>query len=292
MKLSLNWLNELVKIDAAPHDYIAAMTMSGSKVETLDYLGAEIENVVVGRLLSVEPHPDASKLVICQVDIGKEEKLQIVTGANNVSAGDLVPVALDGSKLPGGVEIHTGKLRGVESQGMLCSHQELGLTEHDIPDAPEHGILLLNGDEYAGIELGQDIRTVLGFDDHIVDFEITPNHPDCLSVIGLARESAATYDQHYEPEMATVKGAQALGRKTGRIAVGYTADLILVDFTKPNLIPCHDVAENLVYSAHGADVCLNMARGKVIYKDGQWLTIDMDRIRRELDGYAMPHIFG
>ncbi|MBR6748408.1 MAG: phenylalanine--tRNA ligase subunit beta [Clostridia bacterium] len=206
MKLSLNWLNELVKIDAAPHDYIAAMTMSGSKVETLDYLGAEIENVVVGRLLSVDPHPDASKLVICQVDIGKEEKLQIVTGANNVSAGDLVPVALDGSKLPGGVEIHTGKLRGVESQGMLCSHQELGLTEHDIPDAPEHGILLLNGDEYAGIELGQDIRTVLGFDDHIVDFEITPNRPDCLSVIGLARESAATYDQHYEPEMATVKG--------------------------------------------------------------------------------------
>jgi len=93
-------------------------------------------------------------------------------------------------------------------------------------------------------------------------------------------------------EMATVNGARALGRKTGRIAAGYTADLILVDFTKPNLVPCHDVAENLVYSAHGADVCMNMARGKVIYKDGQWLTIDMDRIRRELDQYAMPHIFG
>ena len=93
-------------------------------------------------------------------------------------------------------------------------------------------------------------------------------------------------------EMATVNGARALGRKTGRVAPGYTADLILVDFTKPNLIPCHDVAENLVYAAHGADVCMNMARGKVIYRDGQWLSIDMDRVRRELDTYAMPHIFG
>ena len=121
MKLSYNWLRAMTPVTAAPKEYIAAMTMSGSKVETLDYLGAEIENVVVGRVLAMEHHPDADKLWICSVDAGQGSVLQIVTGAQNVSVGDLVPVALDGSKLPGGVEIHTGELRGVRSEGMLPS---------------------------------------------------------------------------------------------------------------------------------------------------------------------------
>ena len=207
MKLSYNWLRELVPVTASPKDYIADMTMSGSKVETLDYLGAEIENVVVGRVTAMEHHPDATKLWICQIDVGGERELQIVTGAQNVSVGDIVPVALDNSKLPGGVEIHTGELRGVKSEGMLCSHQELGLTSHDIPDAPEHGILLLNNTaEYGELTPGQDIRPVLGFDDYFVDFEITPNRPDCLSVIGLARESAATYDMSFTPATPKVHG--------------------------------------------------------------------------------------
>ncbi|MEA4824210.1 MAG: phenylalanine--tRNA ligase subunit beta [Clostridiaceae bacterium] len=207
MKLSYNWLRELVPVTASPKDYIAAMTMSGSKVETLDYLGAEIENVVVGRVVSMEHHPDADKLWICQLDVGCERNLQIVTGAQNVSVGDIVPVAQDCAKLPGGIEIHTGELRGVKSEGMLCSHQELGLTTHDIPDAPEHGILLLGSiAEYGKLTPGQDIRPVLGFDDYCVDFEITPNRPDCLSVIGLARESAATYGMRFEPAVPKVRG--------------------------------------------------------------------------------------
>jgi len=206
MKLSMNWLNDLIKIDADNKAFVADMTMSGSKVETIDYLGEEIENVVVGKILAIERHPDADKLIVCQLDVGTETR-QIVTGANNVKVGDLVPVALDGAKLPGGVEIKNGKLRGVESFGMLCSHQELGLTEHDIPNAPEHGILILSDmAELGELTLGTDIRKVLGFDDYVVDFEITPNRPDCLSVIGLAREAAATYDMKYEPVTPVVKG--------------------------------------------------------------------------------------
>ncbi len=206
MKLSMNWLNKLIKIDADNKSFIADMTMSGSKVETIDYLGAEIENVVVGKINDIARHPDADKLVVCQVDVGENVR-QIVTGASNVKVGDLVPVALDGAKLPGGVEIKNGMLRGVPSFGMLCSHQELGLTDHDIPNAPEHGILLLNEmEDLPELTLGMDIRKVLGFDDYVVDFEITPNRPDCLSVIGLAREAAATYGMKFTPETPVVKG--------------------------------------------------------------------------------------
>ncbi|NMA08441.1 MAG: phenylalanine--tRNA ligase subunit beta [Clostridiales bacterium] len=226
MKLSMNWLKSMTDVPAAPKEYIAAMTMSGSKVETLEYLGSEIENVVAGRLLSVESHADAAKLLICQVDVGGERPLQIVTGAHNVSAGDFVPVAVDGAKLPGGVEIRTGALRGVMSEGMLCSHQELGLTEHDIPNAPEHGILLLNDAEYGELTLGEDIRKVLGFDDWVVDFEITPNRPDCLSMIGLARESAATYDRSYTPPTPSVKAG-----------AGKIGDYLTVKVDEPTLCP-------------------------------------------------------
>ncbi len=218
MKLSMNWLSELVEIQTSPAEYAAKMTMSGSKVETVEYLGAEIENVVVGRVESIIPHPDADKLRVAQVDVGAET-VQIVTGAANVSAGDFVPVALDGAKLPGGVEIRAGTLRGVASRGMLCSHQELGLTAQDVPGAPEHGILLLNDEkEYSNLELGRDIRGVLGFDDHVVDFEITPNRPDCLSVIGLARESAATYGLPLALHQPKVRGGA--GQVEAYLSVG------------------------------------------------------------------------
>ena len=210
MKLSMNWLKSLVPHDYEPRQYIADMTMSGSKVETLDYMGEEIRNVVVGRVTKMERHPDSDHLWVCQVDVGAGEDIQIITGAQNVHEGDLVPAALDDSTLPGDVHIHSGKLRGLPSCGMLCSYKELGLTEHDVPGAYENGILIL-GDTLTPEELqdavpGRDIREILGFDDYVVDFEITPNRPDCLSMIGLARESAVTYGIKYVPETPVVKG--------------------------------------------------------------------------------------
>ncbi|MDR1157964.1 MAG: phenylalanine--tRNA ligase subunit beta [Oscillospiraceae bacterium] len=191
MKLSLEWLSEFVDTAVSPKEYAEAMTLSGSKVETVEELGAEIQHVVLGRVLSVTPHPDADRLSICQVDVGRAAPVQIVTGASNVTPDALVPVALDGARLPGGKEIGTGKLRGVASEGMLCSLSELSLTLNDFPYAREDGIFLV---EEPGTP-GQDIRTVLGLAGYVVEFEITNNRSDCLSVIGLARESAAAFDK-------------------------------------------------------------------------------------------------
>ena len=292
MNLSRKWLREFVTVDAGDRDFAEAMTLSGSKVEITTDLGAEISNVVVGRVLSMVRHPNSDHMWICQLDVGKEEPIQIVTGAWNVHVGDLVPVALHKSALPGGVKIEKGKLRGEVSNGMMCGLSELGLEERDFPyavidpaallndyrpldkDKPsipadiqpghkifgsvvcakvlevtptaystydvtldtgdktcivsttapnlhagdlvaldtkkEHvctltdlrahqaefphcipdGIFILNED----CAPGDDIKPVIGLDDHVVEFEITPNRPDCLSVIGLAREVAATYD--------------------------------------------------------------------------------------------------
>ena len=187
MNLSMKWLSDYVDIDVTPRQFSEDMTMSGSKVEGYKSEAAEIQNVVVGRLLSVEQHPNADHLVVCMVDVGEEQPLQICTGAANVKAGDIVPVAKDGSTLPGGVSIHRGELRGVESNGMLCSLGELGLTKGDFPYAIEDGIFLIEED----CQIGQDIASALGCNDTTVEFEITPNRPDCLSVIGLAREAAA-----------------------------------------------------------------------------------------------------
>lgn len=187
----MKWLHDYVDINEPMREFSEAMTMSGSKVESFGSAGDEIQNVVVGKILSVEKHPDADKLVICSVDVGTGEALQIVTGASNVFAGALVPVALDGSHLPGGKKIKKGKLRGVVSNGMLCSLGELGLCKNDFPYAIEDGIFIIEED----CKPGQDIREVTGLDDTVVEFEITPNRPDCLSVIGLAREVAVTYNK-------------------------------------------------------------------------------------------------
>ena len=207
MNLSRKWLNEFVQIDVPDREFAEAMTLSGSKVEGVSVEGAEISRIVVGRVLSLVRHPNSDHMWICQVDAGQGQPIQIVTGAQNVKENDLVPVALDGSTLPGGKEIHAGKLRGEDSNGMLCSFAELGLDQRDFPAAYADGIWILSDDpELAGLTVGQDIREAVGLNDHVVEFEITPNRPDCLSVIGLAREASATFDIPCNLHEPAVKG--------------------------------------------------------------------------------------
>jgi len=201
MKLSMNWLKDYVKEDFDPKAYSDKLTMTGSKVEGYETPADEIKNVVVGKLITVEKHPDSDHLLICMVDIGEGEPVQIVTGAQNVKPGELVPAALHDSYLPGGVHIKAGKLRGVPSNGMLCSLGELGLDKHDFPYAEEDGIFLLQED----CKPGDDICKVLGLDDVTVEFEITSNRPDCLSMIGLARETAASFGTELNVPTPVVK---------------------------------------------------------------------------------------
>ena len=198
MDLSLRWLADYVETGVTPKQFCDAMTMSGSKVECYNEEADYISNVVVGKILKIEKHPDADKLQICQIDIGREEPIQIVTAAQNVYEGMLVPAALDNSTLAGGLKIKKGKLRGVPSNGMMCSVAELGVTVHDFPYAIEDGILDIKED----CKPGDDIRTALGINDVCVEFEITSNRPDCLSVLGLAREAAATFGKElHMPEV-------------------------------------------------------------------------------------------
>ncbi|MBQ6540113.1 MAG: phenylalanine--tRNA ligase subunit beta [Oscillospiraceae bacterium] len=203
MKLSRKWLAEFTEVDAPAREYAERMTISGSKVEATEEPSKEIENVVVGKVVEIERHPDSDHLWICQVDVGQDEPIQIVTGAQNVNAGDLVPVAMHKSLLPGGIKITKGKLRGVPSNGMLCSLGELKLDTHDFPYAITDGIFIIKED----CRPGDDIRPLIGADDSIVEFEITNNRPDCLSVIGLARETAATFGTELKLHKPEVKGA-------------------------------------------------------------------------------------
>ncbi len=189
MNISLNWLKEYVNFSCSPREFAEAMTMSGTKVEGYEELGEKLHGIVVGKVLSVVPHPDSDHMVICQVEVGSDRPLQIVTGAQNVREGDLVPACLNGALLPDGKTIKTGKLRGVVSEGMLCSLGELGLTVHDFPYAIEDGIFILQ----EACSPGDDIRDVLGMRDVLVEFELTFNRPDCLSYLGIAREAAATF---------------------------------------------------------------------------------------------------
>ena len=201
MKLNRKWLNEeFVDLSqVSDKEFVDTLTVFGQKVETYERMNAEIKNVVVGKVISMVPHPNSDHMFICQVDVGQEEPVQIVTGAQNVHEGDLVPAALHNSWLPGGVHITKGKLRGEKSNGMLCSFAELGLTQNDLPGAYADGIWILNDED---CQVGQDINLVIGNDDTVVDFEITNNRPDCYSIIGLAREAAAAFGKplrHHEP---------------------------------------------------------------------------------------------
>jgi len=209
----MRWLSDYIDVsDLSIKEFCSGLTISGSKVERYETEGEEISKVVVGKLLSVVPHENSDHLVVCQVDVGKAgngEPIQIVTGAPNVKAGDIVPVAMDGSTLPNGIKIKKGKLRGVESNGMLCSLGELGLTTHDFPYAIADGIFIMQQEEGCPeLELGMDIKEAIGLNDTSVEFEITSNRPDCLAVIGLARETAATFDRPYTVKEPTYKGIE------------------------------------------------------------------------------------
>ena len=191
MNLSKKWLQDFVDLDVSDKEFADEMTLSGSKVESFEVEGSELDNIITGRIESLERHPDSDHMWICMVNVGKDENIQIVTGAQNLKAGDVVPVAMDHSVVHGGQKITKGKLRGVESNGMLCSLGELGLTAHDFPYAIEDGIFVLGDD--CDRTLGIDIREAIGLNDTVTEFEITSNRPDCLSVLGLAREAAATF---------------------------------------------------------------------------------------------------
>ena len=224
MNISRKWLREFVDITATDKEYDSVMTLAGQKVETTERMDAEIKNVVVGKVLSMKKHENSDHMWVCMVDCSIGEPVQIVTGAQNVHEGDLVPVAQHNSYLPGGIHITKGKLRGVESCGMLCSYKELGLTEHDCPEAYADGIWILNNE---GCKVGEDMNVVIGNDDSIFEFEITNNRPDCYSLIGLARETAAAFNvpmKHHEP---VVKGG----------AEGNLCDLLDVDVQADDLCP-------------------------------------------------------
>ena len=201
MDVPMSWMKEYAPVTADIKDFIEDITLTGSKVEGYVTVAGEIKNVVTGLIKEIEKHPNAEKLVICKIDVGQEKDLTIVTGAPNVKVGDYVPVALDNSVIAGGKEIHTGELRGVVSEGMLCSVEELGCDAHDFPDAPEYGIYLFP----EPVELGKDIVEVMDLKDEVVEYEITSNRPDCFSVLGIAREAAATYDVPFNYPEITVK---------------------------------------------------------------------------------------
>ena len=211
MVTSLKWIKEYVPgLEASPQEYMDAMTLSGSKVEGYKELDADLDKIVVGQIMQVDPHPDADKLVVCQVNIG-EETIQIVTGAPNAAVGCKVPVVLDGgrvagghdgAKTPGGIRIKKGKLRGVPSAGMMCSIEELGSSKDYYPDQPEDGLYLMPEDT----PVGADAVEVLGLDDVVVEYEITSNRVDCFGVIGIAREAAATFGKEFTPPAVTETG--------------------------------------------------------------------------------------
>ena len=212
MNTSLSWIKAYVpELEVTAQEFTDAMTLSGSKVEGFTKMDADLEKIVIGQIKKIEKHPDADKLIICQVDIGEKSPIQIVTGAPNVKEGDKVPVVLDGGRVagghdgkmtPGGIRIKKGKLRGIESNGMMCSIEELGSTRDMYPEAPEYGIYIFP--ETA--EVGADAIEVLGLHDVEFEFEITSNRVDCYSTLGLARETAATFHKEFKAPEVHVKG--------------------------------------------------------------------------------------
>ena len=216
MRTSLKWIKDLVPgiEDLTPQEYLDAMTLSGSKGEYYVELDKNLENIIIGQILKIEKHPDADKLVICQVNVGQEEPVQIVTGAPNVFEGAVVPVVLAGGKVAGGhdgstppeegIKIKKGKLRGVPSNGMMCSIEELGSSRDMYPDAPENGIYIFkNRDD---IKPGDDAIKALGLDDAVIEYEITSNRVDCFSILGIAREAAVTFDKPFCPPVVEPTG--------------------------------------------------------------------------------------
>ena len=201
MKISLNQLKTYVEINVPAEEMCEKMVMAGFEVESIEKQGENLKNVVAAKIVDIKPHEDSDHLQICQMDVGKDELVQIVTGAQNISVGDLVPAALDDSYLPNGMHIVAGKLRGVPSNGMLCSGEELCLTEADYEGASVHGILILRNEFPAGT----DMRDVLGLDDYIIDFKITANRPDCNCVLGVAKEISVVLGTKFNPPVPEYK---------------------------------------------------------------------------------------
>ena len=241
MNTSLSWIKAYVPdLDVTAQEYTDAMTLSGTKVETYEKLDADLDKIVIGQILSIAPHPDADKLIVCQVNVG-EETVQIVTGAPNVKEGDKVPVVLDGGrvagghdgkKTPGGIVIKKGKLRGVESCGMMCSIEELGSSREMYPEAPENGIYIFTEDAV----VGESAVKALGLDDVVFEYEITSNRVDCYSVIGIAREAAATFRKEFQPPIVKETG----NREDAN-------DYVKVTVEDPDLCPryCARVVKNI-----------------------------------------------
>ena len=233
MNTPLSWIKAYVPgLACTDQEYSDKMTLSGTKVEGFKRLDKNLENIVVGKILSIEKHPDADKLVVCQVDVGKEQPVQIVTGARNMVEGDVVPVVLDGGRVAGGhdgsplpengIKIKAGKLRGVESNGMLCSVEELGSSRDFYPEAPEDGIYVFPKDREPAP--GTDAVEALGLHDTVFEYEITSNRVDCYSILGVAREAAATFDLPFEaPEVTVEEGPLK------------TADMVSVEIKDPDL---------------------------------------------------------
>lgn len=222
MNVPMSWLKQYVDIDVDMNTYIDGMTLVGQKVEAVEEIGKEITKVVAGKIIDTQSHPDADKLRVMKVDIGEATPLQIVTAASNVNTGDVVPVSLDGATLHGGLKIKTGKLRGVESQGMFCSVEELGLTRADVPDAPENGVYIFN----EPMELGKCVKDYFDLNEQVVEYEVTSNRSDCFSILGIAREAAAAFNKPFKfPEI-----------KVEEIA-GNAADMATVEILNDKLCP-------------------------------------------------------
>ncbi|MDR2938707.1 MAG: phenylalanine--tRNA ligase subunit beta [Clostridiales bacterium] len=203
MNVPMSWVKEYVDIDCTTKEFMDKITLSGSKVESLTEMGAAVTNVVVGKILKIDKHPEADRLVLCKIDIGSKV-LQVITAATNVFEGAVVPVALDGANLAGGLQIKTSKMRGQLSEGMLCSVEELGFTTNDYPESPEDGIYIFQEE----VEPGSDVLDVLQMRDDVVEYEITSNRPDCFSVVGIAREAAATFNKPLKfPEIKLIESA-------------------------------------------------------------------------------------
>lgn len=212
MNTTLSWVKAYVpELDVTAQEFTDAMTLSGTKVEGFEEADRDLDKIVIGQIEQIERHPDADKLIICQVNIGGGVSTQIVTGAPNVKVGDKIPVVLDGGRVagghdgkmtPGGIQIKKGKLRGIESNGMMCSIEELGSTREMYPEAPEYGIYIFPEDA----EVGSDAIEALGLRDVTFEFEVTSNRVDCFSVIGIAREAAATFRKEFHPPVVTATG--------------------------------------------------------------------------------------
>ena len=224
MDLPMSWLKEYVDVTAPTSQYIEDITIAGQKVESVTEMAKDITGVITGKVLEIEKHPDADKLVVTKIDVGNGEPLQIVTGAPNLKVGDIVPVAMIGATVYHGAsleKIKKGKLRGIASAGMLCSIEELGFTRNDYPEAPEYGIYVFQEE----VPLGKDVTELLQMKDDVVEFEITNNRPDCYSIMGLARESAAAYRLPLKYHKIEVK----------ELGEGNTQDMIDVEIQKSEL---------------------------------------------------------